>query len=74
MSKREGILLEITRGKIETCKLSPSDKLALHELLETQDLADQSCLQAASRILHGSNLFYSCLHKTDGSKNNRSIG
>ena len=71
MRKREGILLGITLGKIKTYKLSPSDKLALCVLHETQDLVEQSCLQVAGRILRGRTLFYSCFHKTDGSKNNR---
>ena len=58
-------------GKIKTYKLSPSDKLALRVLHETQDLAEQSCLQVAGRILRGSTLFYNCFHKNYGSKNNR---
>ena len=58
-------------GKIKTHKLSLADKEALRELPETYDLAEQTSLQVAGRILQDSTLFYSCLHRTDGAKNNR---
>ena len=58
-------------GKIKSYKLSLDDKEALHELPETCHLADQASLQVAGRILQDSTLFYSCLHRTDGAKNNR---
>ena len=58
-------------GKIKTHKLSLGDKEALRELPEIYDLAEQTSLQVAGRILQNSTLFYSCLHGTDGAKNNR---
>ena len=47
------------------------DKEPLHELPETYDLAKLTSLQVAGRILRDSTLFYSCLYRTDGAKNNR---
>ena len=41
------------------------------KLYVSYDFADQTSLQVAGRILRDSTLFYSCLHRTDGAKNNR---
>ena len=58
-------------GKIKNHKLSSDDKEALHELPETYDLAEHTCLQVAGRILQDITTFFSHLHKTGCAKSNR---